>query len=242
MKFEIVRGLVEADEADKADKVKAHPFEMSGCGVGPFKLVGVWHRPSPFLAEANPSAYENAMRAAPPNAGYCHHCGRDISYNFILRDSRGKQFIVGSDCVMKSGDETLGNEVEIARLRAEREAKRQLTAARENAKREKWLASPEGKAHVAAQEAKRKEQAEREERRITATKDRFGFLLPILDGQSGDFCRSIASNIRRGEAPYGRALNILQDIYAKSHGRRGSKAYDAAYDEFERRVGDDEES
>lgn len=48
---------------------------------------------------------------------------------------------------------------------------------------------------------------------------------------SGDFCDSVGGEMLAGRLPMGRAVDIALDVYAKGFGRRGSKAYDAAYDE-----------
>jgi hypothetical protein len=65
-------------------------------------------------------------------------------------------------------------------------------------------------------------------------------LAVILSAQSrqpSDFCGSMAEQLRKGdsldEMPP-RALSIIQDIYAKGHGRRGSKGYTEAQEQFTR--------
>lgn len=60
-----------------------HPFEQSGCGVGPFSCIG--------------------CHDAGAMVSTCKHCGHDIRYEYQIRDSEGKRFIVGSDCVLKTG-------------------------------------------------------------------------------------------------------------------------------------------
>jgi hypothetical protein len=60
-----------------------------------------------------------------------------------------------------------------------------------------------------------------------------------LSGPAGGFCDSIAAGIRQGREPHGRALDICAEIYAKAHGRRGSKAYEAAIEEFYAKVGEE---
>jgi hypothetical protein len=46
----------------------------------------------------------------------------------------------------------------------------------------------------------------------------------------------VANSIRAGYAPSGRAVEILQDIYAKSFGRRNSEAYESAWAEFAMKI------
>lgn len=53
----------------------------------------------------------------------------------------------------------------------------------------------------------------------------------LSDGRNG-FCDSIANNMRKGEFPSGRAIGISADIIAKKYGRRNSKSYNEAYDNF----------
>lgn len=58
----------------------------------------------------------------------------------------------------------------------------------------------------------------------------------ILESRSkvnGDFCHSIATDIRSGVIPTARGRSIALDIIAKTFGR--GKRYDAAYDSFSRR-------
>lgn len=220
---------------------KAHPFEMSGCGVGPFRLVGVWSAPSSTMAEEYPDSYREMMRGAPEGAGSCNHCGMPIRNNYIIRDSSGKKFVVGSECVLKTDDESLKNAVKVAAARLRREQARQRKHDKERAKRAAWEASPEGKAEIAYRAKAAAAREEREKARTHKVVGRFGFVLDALDGASGDFAASIARQIRAGEAPGGRALRIVGEIYAKTFGRGGSKAYNAAMDDFYDRVGDDEE-
>jgi hypothetical protein len=51
----------------------------------------------------------------------------------------------------------------------------------------------------------------------------------LADGQGG-FRDRVAKDMRRGEAPYGRGIDIVCDIIAKQQGRRNSKGYNAEYD------------
>jgi hypothetical protein len=68
--------------------------------------------------------------------------------------------------------------------------------------------------------------------RVNEVLNKFGFLLPYLGGPEGGFCASIAADLRNGQAPRGRALDICGELYAKAHGRRGSNAYVEALNEF----------
>lgn len=102
-----------------------HVFEKSGCGIAPFKLIGMWQMPSKSLQEANPDAYNNAIRTAPiKGIGCCAHCWTGIIYHYIIQDVNGKQFVVGSECVNKTGDSGLISRIkemkkEVAKVKRE---------------------------------------------------------------------------------------------------------------------------
>lgn len=76
--------------------------------------------------------------------------------------------------------------------------------------------------------------AHAQEARVKKVLESWSFVLPVLDAQAkpGNFCDNIANGIRSGWAPRDKARDIVSDIYAKAHGRRGSAAYDAAQIEF----------
>jgi hypothetical protein len=100
-----------------------HAFEKSGNGRAPFHCVGFAAIPSPSLAEHNVEAYNRALRALPKDVGCgtCDHCGTAIMNNFIIESSDGNRFVVGCDCVAKTGDAGLVKEVRAERLRTVRE-------------------------------------------------------------------------------------------------------------------------
>lgn len=209
-----------------------HPFEASGLGVGPFRFLYAASLPSKSLAEHNPEAYQMALRALPHDVplGTCSHCGRGITHNFVCQSADGRRFAVGSECVDKTRDKALGDRVAIAAAKIERDQRRAKADAAREKRRQAWLI-----ANAPRLEAEAKAQAEREAAASVeraAITSRWAFVLPILDGQNGGFCASIAQDIRNGNAPAGRALSITADIYAKAHGRRNSAAYNAALDEF----------
>ena len=67
-----------------------------------------------------------------------------------------------------------------------------------------------------------------------------GWLLDVLVNEHrGAFVEGMIDHLRKAaiEDLPDRAISILIDIYAKAHGRRGSKKYLAAEEEFERRAG-----
>ncbi len=107
---------------------KIHTFEKAGLGKAPFKIIGTWSMPSKALAEKNPTAWNNALREGPKNAGCCQFCFTGIIHHFIIKSADEKIFHVGSSCVNKTFDKKLIGEVkriknEIAReKRAEKKA------------------------------------------------------------------------------------------------------------------------
>jgi hypothetical protein len=94
---------------------RIHPFEERGLGVAPYRCVDV---------------YEKRTNTGQPG-GTCDFCGNGIASCYVIVGSDGKQFIVGSDCVMRTYaacDTT--TPVEFRRLKAKldrekRDAKRQ---------------------------------------------------------------------------------------------------------------------
>lgn len=209
-----------------------HPFEASGLGLGPFRFLYVASLPSPSLAEQNPEAYNAALRSLPRDIplGVCNHCGMPLMHNFVCTSSDGKKFAVGSECVDKTRDKALGDSVKIAAAKILRDQRRAKADARREINRKAWLIANAPRLEAEAKARTEREAAAAIVRQSTA--NRWAFVLPVLDGSYGDFCASIAQEIRNGNAPEGRALSIVADIYAKGFGRRNSVAYSAAQDEF----------
>lgn len=209
-----------------------HPFEARGLGRGPFRLRYVASIPSPSLAEHNVDAYNNALRSLPRDCplGVCEYCGMLIMHNFVCEDADGKKFAVGSECVHKAGDKALGDAVAIEHAKIIREQRRAARAAKRERDRKAYLEANkdrlEAEALKAAAERKEREEAQQAERR--AITDRWSFVIPALQAKGSDFCKSIIDSINKGFEPRGRAVQIVGDIYAASHGRRNSDAYEGA--------------
>lgn len=115
----------------------AHIFEQSGLGRAPFRVVGFFSYPSPSMAASNPRAYMDACHEAANTAkthgvrgGACEHCGMALMNNYILASADHRRFVVGCDCVRKTGD--LG--VIAAVERAERARRNLQSKARKTAK------------------------------------------------------------------------------------------------------------
>jgi hypothetical protein len=128
-----------------------HCFEKAGLGRAPFRCTDLYSLPSPSLAEHNPTAYNNALAALPRglSLGSCAFCGTAIMHNFVIEDATGKRrFVVGSDCVARTGDAGLIKKVRAVRLAAAQEKR----AAKRNMK-----ASERAAAWAAEREARRAE-------------------------------------------------------------------------------------
>lgn len=209
-----------------------HPFENSGLGQAPFRLVAI---------------RKNIYSAAPGHSqpgGCCAYCSQGILWECVIRSHDGKVFTVGQDCVRKleRDDNKLVDAVkrELARIaREEREAARE---ARWQARRKEIEVELDRQreanggltdAELADRDRKAAEEASRAGW-ITQNQ----WLISVLEGQEGEFCRSMCESLERGPVSglSDRCKNILADIYGKAHGRRGSKKYDTAVDEFHDRT------
>ena len=153
------------------EMVREHVFEVAGLGLAPFQCIGTFELPSQALQQANPEAYNNALRQMPRGfgCGTCALCGIAIMNNFLIRSSDRKTFSVGCECVKKTNDATLIRKVDAERRRVESEerAKRDAQEAAERAERDR-VAAVEAerqraeRQRIAEQEAAAKAQAERE--------------------------------------------------------------------------------
>ncbi|MFW6046812.1 MAG: hypothetical protein ACOCP4_03370 [Candidatus Woesearchaeota archaeon] len=92
---------------------------------------------------------------------------------------------------------------------------------------------------VAKDIQKIKDQQELEKQKIKDKseniKDVFLEVISVLENKSnypGDFCSNMAMELKNGIMPKGRTLDIVSDIYAKSFGRRNSKKYINAEENF----------
>lgn len=211
-------------------------------GEAPFTFIGVWSAPSRSLLEQNPAAYNLQMQAKPKFCHFgCDHCGTAIEHHYVLRDAKGDKYCVGSSCIAKVGNVLNLSDAEAA----ERKRQRELSRARAEAKREQERLAREAKlqARLAAErernggltDAEIAQQRAEEERqqRLIANKQRFGFFIDGLGEANGYFAKDVAQGLREGRLPSGRGVTIMFEIIAKTAGRRGSKAYEAAYAEAE---------
>lgn len=104
-----------------------HVFERAGLGKAPFRYVGSEEKRGPVTLP------DGSQCGAPGQPmGTCDYCAQGIALCCIIEDAEGKRFIVGSDCVRKTGDAGLRKQVNrhASELRKAREAER-IEASRE---------------------------------------------------------------------------------------------------------------
>jgi hypothetical protein len=209
--------------------MQIHKFESAGLGKAPFRVVGVYSLPSPSLAEVNPDAYNNALREMPKGygVGSCAFCGTSLVHNYLIHSSDNRKFAVGCDCVTKTGDAGLEDEIKVLK-RKERQAKRQVAqqAKREAAMRQREIEESAQRERNGGLTDYELQQQEVQKRRSHNIEVLAIYAESLRDGKGG-FCDSVAETLADGRLPYGRGFDITVDILAKQQGRRGSKAYEA---------------
>lgn len=103
---------IENEKLAGKETCTVHKFEMAGLGKGPFQFTG---RVTEKVFVACPGA------PAQPGSS-CDYCGTGIKFEFWVSSSDGKEFKVGCDCIHKSGDRGLIQQISKAE-RALRDAK-----------------------------------------------------------------------------------------------------------------------
>jgi len=222
-------------------------------GRAPYRLVGVFSIPHPASFGDNMAGYQNALRdlgeaqrAFGVAGGACDICGHPLTNNYVLENADGRRFVVGCECVTHSGDSRLTTEVE----EAERQRQRKLRQAKERARWAAEKATREAQerlqyggktwAEVRAEQIREAEQQAAQ--RADEAKVANAWLIAILERvpTTGDFIPSMIGTLQREPAAdlSRRCREILGDIYARevSGRRRGTKAWNAARDEFDDRI------
>ena len=97
---------------------KVHVFEAAGLGKAPFAFVG-WYE------DRGPKVMGDGYTVGAPGQpmGTCEYCGTGIAICCQVQSSDGRTFVVGSDCVAKTGDAGLKKKVD--ELKAEAIRKKQ---------------------------------------------------------------------------------------------------------------------
>jgi len=224
--------------------VVTHKWEKFGYKA-PFKFLGLIQLPNP---EGNPHAVEQQYKiVAKQNkqfgvfAGSCNLCGNGLMNNFVVGDAEGTNFIVGCDCVRHLDDVKLITRVEKAEKDRKRAIRRAKAEELQKIRQAEWAAEQQAQRDRNGGltdwevEDKARKQA-KEDKRIAMTAKN-SWLIDALT-RSGSFVYDMRYELQFNEiedlSP--RAVDILKDIYAKSFGRRNSKKYEAACEDFDARV------
>lgn len=95
-----------------------HKFELAGLGKGPFHFTGTVTEKVHCVPGGTPKAGSS-----------CDYCGTGIRYEFWVNSSDGKTFKVGCDCIHKTGDRGLIQQISVAERKL-RDAKNAAAKAR----------------------------------------------------------------------------------------------------------------
>lgn len=149
-----------------AAPAKIHPFEKAGLGIAPFRVVGCDHR----VYQAIPGDPSCPLQ---PGAS-CDYCATGIYDCYTIKSADGRTFVVGSDCVARTVQESAGTDAEKAARKLHEQVlrlKRQATHAKQDeriaaivarveANREALAALPHSKAWLASKGATKLEEIE----------------------------------------------------------------------------------
>ena len=160
-------------------------------------------------------------------SAFCARCGAHIKHIFTWN---GKTY--GSECIeVVTG---IGKDYQVF-------SGKDLNL--EASKAKKAQSESDKATRLAQYEANRK--AAYEIQQVNAI--RFEEVIYLLENTSGDFCASVAGQIKRSETStelYNilspRTFDIVGEIYGKTFGRKGSKAYEAGVNEFYEKYGEKE--
>lgn len=103
----------EATEDRPMTTDRIHKFEAAGLGKAPFRFVGM-------TEHVGPIALKDGTQVGAPGQpmGTCQFCGQGIRYCCEILAADGRTFVVGTDCVEKTGDG--GLKIITDRLKADR--------------------------------------------------------------------------------------------------------------------------
>ena len=106
---------------------KIHVFETAGLGISPFKFVGYYIDRG--RSYTSPEGITTTVGAPGQPTGTCDYCGASIANCFRIQLADGKVFVVGSECVLKTGDAGLKAEVDKVKAEIQREKQDNAIAA-----------------------------------------------------------------------------------------------------------------
>jgi hypothetical protein len=100
-----------------------HKFELAGLGMAPFRFTG----------QMEEKTYCACPGAPVQPAGTCDYCGTAIRYQYTVVSADGKRFKVGCDCIRKTDDAGLIQQIS----KAERELRNRKNAVARTKRAEK---------------------------------------------------------------------------------------------------------
>ena len=100
-----------------------HRFELAGLGKGPFRFTG----------KVTEKIYQSCQGAPVQPGSNCDYCGTSIKFEFWCSSACGKEFKVGCDCIHKSGDRGLIQQISAAERKL-RDVKNAAAKERKNAR------------------------------------------------------------------------------------------------------------
>lgn len=210
-----------------------HPFEQAGLGLAPFHFIGM---------------SENAIQLPGGSSragGCCDYCYTGIRYEYHIKSYDGKTSKVGCDCILKleRADNKLISEAKRAKALFEQKKKEAIRAEKARIRREEMekelQRQREQNGGLTNRELEQKKQEELDQANRAEWSTKNQWLLEVLDKEyQSDFITSMISKIETMSigSLSDRCICILRDIYAKSFGRRSSKKYNQAMDDFDSRI------
>ncbi|MDK9789753.1 hypothetical protein [Vibrio sp. D431a] len=227
------------DVIEKRLILRHKQFKM-GTG-GNYRLVGMWSMPSQAVNEANPNLWNALVRERPKACNcFCDHCGTSIVHHFIIKDDKGEEFSVGSDCILKldnteliEASKALANEKKREENREKSRLRSEARASAREAKLEKQREENGGLTDYELKQKKRTQARALMHKNVKAILAEFA---EILKGLDGDFCRNMYYNMDEGIIPSKYCQSIILEIIvkAKSGSKRvNTKAYNSVLEEFE---------
>lgn len=96
-----------------------HRFELAGLGKAPFHFTGT----------VTEKVFVACPGATPKAGSSCDYCGTGIRYEFWVRSACDKEFKVGCDCIHKTGDRGLIQQISAAERKL-RDAKNEVAKER----------------------------------------------------------------------------------------------------------------
>lgn len=172
-----------------------HPFEAAKLGYAPFRCVGC--RENWFVMPG--------FGRKP--GGTCHYCGTGILYEYVIVDKNGKQFVVGCECVRKTGS----NVANFDNVRKEQARKvRQLRSQAQRAARQ------------AEREAARREREAEYAEEVAAWKQEHTALVNQIYAYTGtnEFMLSVQNQLTANRRLTDRQVEAVEAMFARQEKQR----------------------